>query len=156
MTASGIAGRMAQCSAALRLRCALAITILSTHVFSRVLSDGHWMQMSASNYNWVCFDCRFVTRQPKTARRDPKCGACGSACYCLGYKVEVPKKSDAKGWKSLRYECGKRLSAWYERQAVQRVREAHDAEHRLTHLRSLAPNKDREKLIADLRKRIRT
>ena len=49
--------------------------------------------MPASNYNWVCFDCRFVTRLSKTSRRLPKCAECGSDCYCLGYKVEIPQFS---------------------------------------------------------------
>lgn len=50
--------------------------------------------LSASNCNWVCFDCRFVTRQAKMSRHIPKCADCGSDCYCLGYKVEIPKKAD--------------------------------------------------------------
>jgi hypothetical protein len=110
--------------------------------------------MSASNYNWVCFDCRFVTRQPKPARRVPKCAQCGADCYCLGYKVEIPKKSDTAAWRSLRLESRKRHLAWSDRQAVKRVREAHAAERRIAHLRSLAPNKDREKMIADLKEKI--
>jgi len=110
--------------------------------------------MSASNYNWVCFDCRFVTRQPKPARRIPKCAQCDADCYCLGYKVEIPKKSDTTGWRSLRLESRKRHLEWSDRQAVKRVREAHAAERRITHLRSLVPNKDREKMIAELKEKI--
>ncbi len=110
--------------------------------------------MSASNYNWVCFDCRFVTRQPKPASRVPKCAKCGADCYCLGYKVEIPKKSDTSGWRSLRLESRKRHLEWLDRQAVKRVREAHAAERRIAHLRSLAPNKDREKMIAELKEEI--
>lgn len=111
--------------------------------------------MSASNYNWVCFDCRFVTRQPKTGRRVPKCAECGVECYCLGYKVEIPKKSDMSGWKSLRAESRKRHLEWSDRQAVERVRKAHAAERRIAYLRSLEPNKDREKMIAELKEKIR-
>jgi hypothetical protein len=71
------------------------------------------------------------------SRRIPKCAGCGADCYCLGYKVEIPKKADA------RLESpspGKRLP-----KAVTRVREAHSAERRIADLRSLGPNKDREK-----------
>jgi hypothetical protein len=110
--------------------------------------------MPVSNHNWDCFDCRFVTRQPKTARRVPKCAECGSECYCLGYKVEIPKKSDSRGWRSLRTESRKRHLAWSDRQAVRRVREAHAAERRIAHLRSLGPNKARGKIIAELKEKI--
>jgi hypothetical protein len=40
-------------------------------------------------------------------------------------------------------------------QAVSRVREAHAAERRIAHLRSLAPNKDRAKIIAELETKLR-
>jgi hypothetical protein len=110
--------------------------------------------MSASNYNWVCFDCRFVTRRAKMSRRIPKCGDCGSDCCCLGYKVEIPKKADARGWKALRLESCRRHLAWADRQAVRRVREAHAAERRIAHIRSPGPNRDREKLIEELKEKI--
>lgn len=110
--------------------------------------------MSANNYNWVCFDCRFVIRKPKMSRRVPKCAECGSECYCLGYKVKIPKKPDARGWRALRLECRRRYLEWSAQQAVRRVREAHAAERRIAHLRSLGPNKDREKIIAELQKSI--
>jgi hypothetical protein len=111
--------------------------------------------MSASNYNWVCFGCRFVIRQPKTSRRVPKCRECGSDCHCLGYKVEIPKKTDARGWRALHLESRKRHLASEDRQAVRRVREAHAAQRRIAHLRSLGPNKDREKIIRELEVKIR-
>lgn len=110
--------------------------------------------MSASNHNWVCFDCRVVIRQPKMSRHIPKCADCGADCYCLGYKVEPPKKTDARGWRALRLESRKRHLAWADRQAVRRVRAAHAAERRIAHLRSLGPNKDREKLIEKLKEKI--
>ena len=108
--------------------------------------------MSASNYNWVCFDCRFVTRQSKPALRVPKCTHCGADCWCLGYKVAIPKKSDMTGWKKLRLESRKRYLESSENKAVDRVRKAHAAERHIAQLRSLAPNKDREKMITELKK----
>jgi hypothetical protein len=110
--------------------------------------------MSASNYNWVCFDCRFVTRQPKTSRRVPKCIECGSDCFCLGYKVEIPKRSDDRGWRALHRESRKRHLASADKRAIRRVREVHAAERRVAHLRSLGPNKDREKIIQELEEKI--
>jgi hypothetical protein len=109
--------------------------------------------MSASNYNWVCFTCHFVTRQPKSARRIPKCSECGSDCYCLGYKVEIPKKSNTRGWKTLRLESRKRHLELSDQQAVRQVRTTHIIERRITHLLSLGPNKDRQKMITELKKK---
>ncbi len=61
--------------------------------------------MSASNHNWVCFDCRSSFRQAKNEKRVPVCGECAAERYCLGYKVEVPKKTDERGWRKLRENC---------------------------------------------------
>ena len=77
---------------------------------------------------------------------------CGSDCYCLGYKVEIPRKSDARGWKALRMETRQRHFRWSESQALRRVRVIHEAERRIAHLRSLGPNKDRERTIKKLKK----
>jgi hypothetical protein len=110
-------------------------------------------KISASNYNWICFDCRFVTRQPKASPRVPKCAGCGCDCYCLGYKVEIPKKTEDRGWKTLRGESRKRHLASADRHALSRVREAHAAERRIARLRSLGPNKDREKTVEELQKK---
>jgi hypothetical protein len=87
--------------------------------------------MSASNYNWVCFSCRSSLRQPKTARTIPKCLECGADLYCLGYKVELPRKLDVRGWRKLRADCRERLWAWSDREAVQRVRAIHMAEREI-------------------------
>ena len=110
--------------------------------------------MSASNHNWVCFDCRFVKRQPGHEHRIPKCNECGSDCFCIGHKVEIPKKSDMRGWKTLRLESRKRYFEWSERQAVWRVRQTHATERQIVHLHSLGPNKDIEKMIAELKEKI--
>ena|SRR5436189_3902069 len=109
--------------------------------------------MSASNYSWVCFECRLVVRQPKTAKRIPKCLACGSECYCLGYKVEIPKQEDARGWRRLRDDCRARELHWAEVKAVAKVREAHDAERRIAQLLALPTNKERSNLIEKLSKK---
>jgi hypothetical protein len=108
--------------------------------------------MSASNYSWVCFDCRFVVRQPKTAMRVPKCTGCGSDCYSLGYKVEIPKKDDIRGWRKLRDDCRSRALNEADQNSVEAVRAIHSAERRVAQLRSLPKNKDREKLIEALKK----
>jgi len=110
--------------------------------------------MSASNYNWVCFDCRFVIRQSKSSSCIPKCAECAADCYCLGYKVEIPKKTNIRGWKALRLISRKLHLARSDGLAVEHVKEAHAAERRIAQLRSLGPNKDRETLIKELEEKI--
>lgn len=111
--------------------------------------------MSASNYNWVCFECRNTIRQAKTSRRIPRCPDCGADCYCLGYKVEIPRKSDARGWRRLHLDCRQRELAWSEQQAVKRVRDAHATERRIADLHSRGANRDRDKLLAELKQKLR-
>ena len=106
--------------------------------------------MSASNYNWVCFHCRFTTRQPKAARTIPKCSECSTDLYCLGYKVEVPRKLDVRGWRKLRSDCRKRVLASSDQQAVRRVHVVHTAEREIARLRALGPAKGRQKIIREL------
>jgi hypothetical protein len=110
--------------------------------------------MSASNYNWLCFDCRIVTRQPKPSKRVPKCFECGDDMFCLGYKVEVPKKEDIRGWRRLREDCRERELTAADARHVAQVREQHDAERRIAQLAALPENKQRAKLIAELRKKM--
>ena len=111
--------------------------------------------MSASNYNWVCFQCHSTTRQPKAARTIPKCPECGTELYCLGYKVEVPRKLDVRGWRKLHLDCRNRLLASSDRQAIKRVREVHAAEREITRLRALGPAKGRQKIIGKLEEKVR-
>ena len=108
--------------------------------------------MSASNYNWVCFECRLVIRQAKTAKGVPKCLGCGSDSFCLGYKVDVPRKYDVRGWRKLRDECRIREIARIEKENADRRRFAKSAKLRIEQLEALPANKDRAKLIAQLKR----
>jgi hypothetical protein len=73
--------------------------------------------------------------------------------FCLGYKVEVPKKEDVRGWRRLRDECRERAIVAAGIGSVARVREQHAAERRISELLALPPNRERAKLIAELRKK---
>ena len=110
--------------------------------------------MSASNYNWVCFDCRTAMRKTKTAGTTPKCPGCGADCYCLGYKVEIPKEQDAPTWRKLRLDCRRRELASSDQYALERVRVVHEIERRIAHLESLASNQSRKESIAALKKKL--
>jgi hypothetical protein len=107
--------------------------------------------MSASNYSWLCFECRIVIRKPKTSKRMPKCTGCNSDCYYLGYKVEVPKKDDVRGWRKLRDDCRNRELGRADEAAVAKVRKQHEAERRIAQLSALPENKERSKLIQKLK-----
>ncbi|MDR0352203.1 MAG: hypothetical protein LBI02_02200 [Opitutaceae bacterium] len=111
--------------------------------------------MSASNYSWICFDCRRTYRRPKTALGIQLCIECGGECHCLGYKVEIPKKENAKAWRKLRDACRELALTELEEKREARVREIHEAERRIARLGSLAENKDRAKIIEELKKKTR-
>src|SRR4051812_15381039 len=111
--------------------------------------------MAASNYNWVCFRCRLTKRQPKPARTVPVCPECEVELYCLGYKVEIPRKLDLRGWRKLQVDCRRRSMALADRQEEKRVREVHAAEREIARLRALGPAKGRQKIIKELERRTR-
>ena len=73
--------------------------------------------------------------------------------FCLGYKVEVPKKEDARGWRRLREDCRERELSTADAHHIARVRKQHEAERRIAQLVALPENKERTKLIAELRKK---
>ena len=72
--------------------------------------------------------------------------------YCLGYKVEIPKKEDVRAWRRLREDCRAIALRAAEEERVTRVRQQHAAERRIAELSALPPNRDRSKTIAALRK----
>jgi C4-type Zn-finger protein len=109
--------------------------------------------MSANNSNWVCFDCRFAKRQAKTLRRIPKCPGCGKDCYYLGYKVEIPGKSDVRNWRTLRMECRRRELQQTDKEVIEHVRETHAIERDIVRLESQVKNPNRKKLIAKLKEK---
>jgi len=103
--------------------------------------------MSASNYNYVCFECRTAIRHPKAATEAPKCRDCGMGCFCLGYKVEVPKRDDIRSWLDLRAECERRTSVSEEAIEFSGVRRQHFLEQEILRLRQMPDNKDRNRQI---------
>jgi hypothetical protein len=110
--------------------------------------------MSESNYNWVCFDCRYTTRKPKTSERTPKCLHCGDECYCLGYKVEIPKKEDKKSWERLRQNCRERLFETTELESKYKVHRKHEIEKEIIRLESLGDSKERRREVNNLKKEL--
>ena len=109
--------------------------------------------MSACNFNWVCFRCRFTKRHPTCAKVVPTCPECGSDLCCLQGRVGVPRKLDARGWRKLHLDSRKRLLARTDDQAVRRVRVTHAAEREAARLRALGPAKGRQKIIRRLEER---
>lgn len=106
--------------------------------------------MSASNNNYVCFNCRTAIRYPKTAPEAPKCRECGSECFCLGYKVEIPKHDDIKAWRELRAESGRRALASQQMLTLREVRRQHFVEKEICRLRKMPDNRDRNRQIKKL------
>lgn len=110
--------------------------------------------MPTSNYNWVCFDCRTVTRQTKYSNRIPRCVSCGDDCFCLGDKVGVPRKEVAKSWAALREDCRSRMLAAQDRLLRWNVRRKHELERTIAQLEAMTENKDRARRIARLKEEL--
>jgi hypothetical protein len=106
--------------------------------------------MSASNYNWVCFDCRTSRRQPKTSEQIPVCPDCGRERFCLGYKVEVPRREAVREWRQLRDECRRRLHVNQDRVQQATIRRQHYLEKEIVRMEALGENKDRARQIKKL------
>ena len=107
--------------------------------------------MSACNHNWICFDCRTSQRQPKMSKKAPACPDCGHECFCLGHKVEVPKRDAVRAWRQLREECRRRLYAYQDRARQSAVRRQHDLEKEIVQMEALGENKDRARQIKRLK-----
>jgi hypothetical protein len=71
-------------------------------------------------------------------------------CFCLGYKVEIPKKEDKKAWLNLRQNCRDRFFATVEIESKNKVKRKHEIEKEIIHLESLGENKERARQIAKL------
>ena len=103
--------------------------------------------MSASNYTWVCFDCRTITRKPKRNDYVPKCNICEDQFYCLGYKFEIPKQRDVKAWEKLRDKCLKRDIEAKDFKIKSIAKRKSYLLKEISKLELLEENKDRRKVI---------
>lgn len=112
--------------------------------------------MSASNQNYVCFDCRTAIRHPKTVTKTPHCLSCGVECFNLGYKVEVPRHDDFKAWRELRAECESRVAASRHELVIRSVRKQHFLEQEINRMRQMPENRDRSRQIKQLNDQLRT
>jgi len=112
--------------------------------------------MSASNHNYVCFECRTTIRHAKTAKKKPHCLSCGAECFNLGYKVEVPKHDDLRAWRELRAECERRAEVARQERAVRSVRKQHFLEQEINRMRQMPENRDRSRQIKQLEEELST
>ena len=110
--------------------------------------------MSASNHNWVCFECRTATRKPKRIEQIPKCLSCHKDCFCLGYKVEIPKSDDVKAWVQLQKKCEEKENELRAKQNLDQVRRRHELEKEIARMEALAENKDRNRQIKMLKEEL--
>ena len=103
--------------------------------------------MSASNHNYVCFECQTAVRYPKRAESAPKCMNCGSECYCLGYKVAIPKREDVKLWQAIKAESLRRDQEFIDASRIKKVRRQHFLEQEIQRLRDKPNNPNRNRDI---------
>lgn len=108
------------------------------------------------NDNWVCFECRVVTRRGRYPRGvgEKPCPSCGQPLRCIGTKLAVPKQSDERGWRQLLARMTDFAEAIRERETARGVREQHAIEQRIAALERQPKNKDRGRLIKSLRQQL--
>jgi hypothetical protein len=117
------------------------------------------MNGSTSNHNWVCFECKLVSRKPKSmvlASAGMKCTQCGGALVNIGYKIDVPRKADEKGWKELREWCRIRDSSGVDEAIKFNVREMHRLEKEILAEEAKPLNKDRNQRIELMKAKLAT
>lgn len=112
--------------------------------------------MSASNHNWVCFDCRTSRRHPKESEKVPICRECEEECFCLGDKVEVTGHDAVRAWRKLRENCRNILHFHRDRSQRMRVRRKHEVEREIARLEGLDNHKDRARTILRLKEELQS
>src|SRR5262245_12937837 len=107
-----------------------------------------------SNHNFVCFDCRQSLRRSKLVAEPPRCPKCGNPCLSVGYKIPLPSKSDAKGWKALEGEQQAAAHRRAESKRANLVRLGHELERQIADIEQRPANPERERLLRVLRQRL--
>jgi hypothetical protein len=102
------------------------------------------------NNNWVCFACRVVIRKPSGITQLPKCPDCGSECFFLGHKVEVPNQRNLRAWRELHLDCRERELNRREKSSQEKVRRTHDIEQEIARIKALPENAGRRSYIKGL------
>ena len=75
------------------------------------------------NASWVCFDCRESVRRPCHYEADVPCPRCAQICRCIGTKIPVPPKRDAKAWRELRESLDANAIRFAESQHRRQIRQ---------------------------------
>jgi hypothetical protein len=75
------------------------------------------------NASWVCFDCRESVRRPCGYQADVPCPKCAQNCRCIGTKIPVPRKRDAKAWRELRESLDAQAIQFAESQHRRQIRQ---------------------------------
>lgn len=119
---------------------------------------------------FVCFDCRKHVKRhvgslivcEASRDRSPEnpvpCPACGRPCRWVNYKTEVPPHEDKRRWRLLRDrldESRQRRIAEHRVSVANKKRERkQELEQKIGALLSRPPNKDRSRLINELRREL--
>jgi len=107
-----------------------------------------------ANSSWICFDCRLAVRRPTQFVGEVVCPECGVGCWCLGYKIPVPPKRDARAWRQLQESQVAQQDAQVDAARQARVRSRHDLEQEIRRLEAMPSSPGRAKAIMVLRRRL--
>ena len=108
-------------------------------------------RVSTNNYDWVCFSCCYAKREAKQSKNIPLCQECKAEMICVGYKIEIPKRSSKKEWRDFKesylyYEAEKLVES-----QKQEVRAKHRMEKEIKRVEALADNKMNRKNLKRLK-----
>ena len=106
------------------------------------------------NANWACFACREAVRRPEDHAEVIPCPRCGLACVCLGTRVPVPPKDDARAWRELGESLREARRADAGRREEARVRLRHRLERQALALEARPPDEARARALRLLRERL--
>jgi hypothetical protein len=108
------------------------------------------------NATWVCFDCRESVRRPTQWKSEVPCPSCGNDCRNLGTQLQIPSKSNLRGWRKLREAILANRLKWMpviQRRIVERI---HRIERQIAKMELLPQTSERSQRIACLKEELAT
>jgi hypothetical protein len=106
------------------------------------------------NAAWICFDCRESVRRPTHWKANVPCPKCAQVCQCIGTKIPVPPKRDAKAWRELRESLDVQAIQLAEAEYRRGIRQRHSLEQQIKRLESRPKNDGRVKAASLLKRRL--
>src|SRR5205823_9431739 len=107
-------------------------------------------EIAMCNGSWVCFKCRIVSRRRSwrlvtylrpwiighSGGEHIVCSRCHRSLVFLGPTIQVPQKTDVKGWRALQRHVESVRAAALDKRVAELVRRRHGIEQRIRDIKS--------------------